>query len=269
MQSLRRPSSAIDRRNDRRSRRSAWSSTPPYCLLNWHVQTVPRKSYRPCTSRQPSTHRRVRQPRGPDLGHPRVEHGVHRWHGRQRRVANPPSEARGNGSRSAVDRRGLHAVPGIAAARGRLAWRSLGTPVHVRARHSDLCRGLRRMRRRHERAVSDRGARRAGHRRGVARAGQSCPDLRALQQGDPRTRNRDLGWVHLDCCRHRADHRRLAGRGALVAMDFLHQHPARGPGDRHRAKSAREPERAGVRRHRLDRRGARDGWPLRSRVRPR
>jgi len=42
---------------------------------------------------------------------PRFESGVHRWHGRQRRVAIPANFARRNRVRRTVGRRGLRAIP--------------------------------------------------------------------------------------------------------------------------------------------------------------
>ena len=160
-------------------------------------------------------------------GHHRVQHDLHRRHRRERRASGAAPAARRDCRAGAVDRRGLHAVPGVADPGWGCARRSMGTTevfvagVLIFALASAWC-GMApdvgtadcraRQRRESARPCSCRAAWRSSARTSAKRA---------------RPRDRHMGRVHVDSRGHWTDPWRMARARVLVALDLLPQPAAR------------------------------------------
>ena len=199
---------------------------------------------------------------------PRLEHGLHRRHRRQRGAAGAPARARGHRRRRPVGRRGLRALPLGAAARRRLHGGSLRTAPRLRERDRPLRRGVDRLRpRRQRRAARDR-PRRAGGRCGAPRAGQPRHHQRVVPRAGAGASHRDVVRLHRDHDRPRARPRRLADRAPLVALGLLREPaPRRGRARAGLLAAAGEPRSRGAPAARLGRCRARDRGARGHRVR--
>ena len=215
------------------------------------------------TSPRPSAVRRSRHPlvgagqswlpRGrPAVGaghdHPRLEHGVHRRLGGERRPSRHSVRSRHLGDRRAVGGQLLHAD----AERADSGRRGRGRPVRTAADLRDRRRGLHRrvggLRAGAGRGNADRRPRRAGDRRRAAGAQQPRDHQRQLSGGRARPRDRHLGRLLRAHDRAGPGARRLAGGRVVLAADLPGQRADRRGGPAARAAGTREPRRVRGRR---------------------
>jgi hypothetical protein len=183
-------------------------------------------------------------PRG---DHPRLGHGLHRRHGRQRGAAGDPGPPRRYGRGRAVDRGVLRALAGGPDPGRRLSGRPLRPQAYLRCWYSALRRIIGVVRPRGQPGAAHRRAGRTGGGRRAARAGVARDHQRLLRGGKERPGHRHMVGVLRDNGGHRSGSWRVPGRERLVAGGLPHKRaerassssPYRGPGARTGRRSSR------------------------------